>query len=45
LLETNIFFFESEKDHLDCIAKNIIVSALDSNEFLRVLECVSAKDM
>jgi len=45
LLETNIVFSKSEKDHLDCVAKNIIVYALDSNEFLRVSECVSAKDM
>jgi len=45
LLETNIVFSESEKNHLDCVAKNIIVSALDSNEFLRVTKCVSTKDM
>jgi len=34
-----------EKDHLDCVAKNIIVFALDSNELLRVSKCVSTKDM
>jgi len=34
LLETNTVFSESEKDHLNCVAKNIIVSSLDSNEFL-----------
>jgi len=45
LLETNIVFSESEKDHLECVAKNIIVSALDYNEFLRVSKCVSTKDM
>ena len=31
--------------NLDCIAKNVIISALYSNEFLRVSKCVSAKDM
>jgi len=45
LLEINNVFSKSEKDHLDCVSKNIIVSAIDSNEFLRVLKCVSAKDM
>jgi len=45
LLETNIVCSESEKDHFNCIAKNIIVSALDSHEFLKVSECVSTKDM
>jgi len=36
---------ESKKVQLDCIAKNVIISALDSNEFLRVSKCVLAKDM
>lgn len=45
MFETNTIFSESEKDHIDSVAKNIIVSALDSNEFLRVSKCVSAKDM
>jgi len=35
----------SEREHLDCVAMNIIVSALDSNELLRISKCVSAKDM
>ena len=35
----------SEIEHLDCIAMNIIVSALDSNELLKVSECRSAKEM
>jgi len=35
----------SEREHLDCVAMNIIVSALDSNEFLKVSECSSAKEM
>jgi len=35
-LETYTAFCESEKHHCDCDAKNIIVFALDSNEFLRV---------
>jgi len=34
-------FFEN----LDCIAKNIIISALDPNEFLRISKCISTKDM
>ncbi|KAK7342390.1 hypothetical protein VNO80_25340 [Phaseolus coccineus] len=36
---------ENEIDHLDFVAKNIIVFALDFNELLRVSNCVSAKDM
>jgi len=35
----------SETEHLDCIAMNIIVSSLDSNELLKVSECRSAKEM
>ena len=35
----------SSKTHLDCIAKNIIVSALDSDELLKVSDCISAKEM
>jgi len=35
----------SSKEHLDCIAKNIIVSALDSDEPLKISECISAKEM
>ena len=35
----------SEREHLDCVAMNIIVSALDSNELLKVSECRSAKEM
>jgi len=35
----------SSKEHLDCIANNIIVSALDSDEFLKISECISAKEM
>ena len=35
----------SETEHLNCIAMNIIVSALDSNELLKVSECSSAKEM
>ena len=37
--------FASYKKHLDCVAKNIIVSALDSDELLKISECISAKDM
>jgi len=35
----------SKKEHLNCIAKNIIVSALDSDELLKISECISAKEM
>ena len=35
----------SEREHLDCVAMNIIVSALDPNELLKVSKCNSAKEM
>jgi len=35
----------SKIEHLVCIAMNIIVSALDSNELLKVSECRSVKEM
>jgi len=35
----------SEREHLDCVAMNIIVSALDSNELLKVSKCSSAKEI
>jgi len=35
----------SERKHLDCVATNIIVFALDSNELLKISKCVSGKDM
>jgi len=35
----------SEKDHFDGVVMNIIVSALNSNELLKVSECSYAKDM
>ena len=35
----------SKREHLDWVAMNIIVSALDSNELLKVSECSSAKKM
>jgi len=34
----------SKREHLDCVAMNIIVYALDSNELLKVSECSSAKE-
>jgi len=37
--------FESKKAKFNCIAKNIITSALNSNEFFRVSQCKSAKEM
>jgi len=45
LLEINIVFSKIDKDHLDCVVKKVIVSTLDSNEFIKVSECASAKDM
>ena len=36
---------ESKKAKFDCIAKNIITSALNSYEFFRVSQCKSAKEM
>ena len=32
------------KEHLDCMAQHIIVSALDSDELLKISECTSAKE-
>jgi len=34
-----------EREHLDCVAMNIIVSALDFNELLKVSKCSSIKEM
>jgi len=45
LLENNVALSKNERNHLDCVAKNIIVSALDSDELLKVSECTSAKEM
>jgi len=36
---------ESKRAKFDCITKNIITSALNSNEFFRVSKCGSAKEM
>jgi len=36
---------EGKKVQYDCISKNIITSALNSDEFLRVSQCASAKEM
>ena len=36
---------QSKKAKFDCIAKNIITSALNSDEFFRVSQCKSAKEM
>jgi len=43
LFETNVVLSKNEKDHFNCVAKKIIVSSVDSNELLKVSECVSAK--
>jgi len=45
LLENNVVLSKNERDHLACVAKNIIVSAFDSDELLKVSECISAKEM
>ena len=34
-----------EREHLHCVAMNIVVSALDSNELLKVSKCSYAKEM
>ena len=36
---------ESSKEHLDCMEQHIIMSALDSDELLKISECTSAKGM
>ena len=36
---------ESKKAQFDCMAKNIITSALNIDEFFRVSQCFSAKEM
>jgi len=35
----------NKKGKFDCIGKNIITSALNSDEFFRISQCVSAKEM
>jgi len=37
--------YESKKDHFDYVAKNIITSTLNLDEFFRVSQCSSAKEM
>ena len=36
---------ENKKAKFDCIAKNIITSALNSDEFFRISQCASTKEM
>jgi len=36
---------ENKKAKFDCIAKNIITSALNSDDFFRISQCSSAKEM
>ena len=36
---------ENKKIQYDCVAKNIITSALNMDEFFRVSQCSSAKEM
>jgi len=36
---------KNKKAKFDCIAKNIITSALNSDEFFRISQCASAKEM
>jgi len=36
---------ENKKTKFSCIAKNIITSALNSDEFFRISQCASAKEM
>ena len=37
--------YASSKKHNDCMAQHIIVSALDSDELLKISECTSAMEM
>ena len=36
---------KNKKAKFDCIAKNIITSALNSDEFFKISQCSSAKEM
>jgi len=36
---------ENKRARFDCIAKNIITSALNSDEFFKISQCSSAKEM
>jgi len=36
---------KNKKAKFDCIAKNITTSALNSDEFVRISQCASAKEM
>jgi len=36
---------ENKKAKFDCIAKNIVTSALNSNEFFKISQCAFAKEM
>jgi len=45
LPKNNVASPKNERDHLDCVVKNTIVSALDYDEILKVSECISAKEM
>ena len=40
-LENNVALSKNERNHLYCVAKNII----DSDELLKVSQCISAKEM
>jgi len=43
--ENNVASSKNERDHLHYVAMNIIVSALDFDELLKISECISAKEM
>jgi len=45
LPENNVALPKNERDNLKCVAKNIIVFALDSDELRKVSECISIKEM
>jgi len=36
---------ENKRIHYDCVAKSIITSALNLDEFFKVSQCISAKEM
>ena len=44
-LGPNGLMLKNKKAKFDCITKNIITSALNSDEFFRISQCASAKEM
>ena len=38
-------YVKNERNHFDCVDKNIIIFALDSDELLKVSQCIYVKEM